>query len=869
MMNYDVLYSDMNDYIEHYGIARRSGRYPWGSGELPQRSIDILRRNDELKEKGLSEKERAAELGMSMNQLRSQVSYANEIRKQVIWDVVNSKTSDGASVNEISKRLDIPESTVRKYMKMKDPSADTTNKQLTSIEATLVNQIADKQYLDVGPGVELQLGITRNKLKAVYNKMVQDGDYYLHEVWVPQVAGKQGNYTTVLTLSKEPDQKTVIFNKDKIRPPEAWSDNGGLNFKVLAKEVQNISNDKVGIVYNEDGGGDRDGLIAIRRGAKDLDLGSSRYAQVRIGVEGSHYLKGMAMYGDDVDFPKGKDIMFFTNKAKGTDWKKVLKEQTDDTDNPFGATIKRQNGALNLVNEEGDWGEWKSEFSSQFLSKQPYMLIKERVGKTIDKKQKALEEINALTNPVVKKKLLAEYADQLDSSAASLKLQGISRTGSHVLLPFPTMRPDQVYAPNYKDGDRVVLLRHPHGGTFELPELTVNNKGMVRKILGNAKDAIGIHPSVAEKMSGADFDGDTVLVIPNNQGKIKTSKTLKELKNFDPHSKYALPEGAKVIPKSTQQTQMGVVSNLITDMTIKGAPASEIARAVRHSMVVIDAKKHKLDYKQSEMDNGINALKKKYQAHISKVEFDKFTGEMLPGGKKHTWGASTIISRASKEFKIVDPVTGKKKDSKYLMDLVDDAYKLSSGNQKENEYAKYANTMKDMAKKSKEASTKVKVPKKDPVAATKYKDEVESLNRKLNVALSNAPRERQAQILANKVYSEKLKQRDYDKDQKKKLKTQSLVAARQAVGASKEYINISDKEWEAIQSNAFSPSRLDDILRHSKPDRVRELATPRNIKQLSPASVARVKAMEANGYTAAQIADSLGVSTDTVKEMMS
>ena len=48
---------------------------------------------------------------------------------------------------------------------------------------------------------------------------------------------------------------------------------------------------------------------------------------------------------------------------------------------------------------------------------------------------------------------------------------------------------------------------------------------------------------------------------------------------------------------------MGDVSNLITDMTIKGANNDELARAVRHSMVVIDSEKHNLDVKASARDN--------------------------------------------------------------------------------------------------------------------------------------------------------------------------------------------------------------------------------------------------------------------------
>jgi hypothetical protein len=146
-------------------------------------------------------------------------------------------------------------------------------------------------------------------------------------------------------------------------------------------------------------------------------------------------------------------------------------------------------------------------------------------------------------------------------------------------------------------------VRYPHGGTFEMPELTVNNQNrearsiLSDKVKGHARDAVGINSKVAARLSGADFDGDTVLVIPNDRRSVKTSAPLKELKDFDPQKRYPGYEGMKVM--SDKQKQMGDVSNLITDMTILGANPAEIARAVKHSMVVIDAEKHKLNYKQS------------------------------------------------------------------------------------------------------------------------------------------------------------------------------------------------------------------------------------------------------------------------------
>ena len=86
-----------------------------------------------------------------------------------------------------------------------------------------------------------------------------------------------------------------------------------------------------------------------------------------------------------------------------------------------------------------------------------------------------------------------------------------------------------------------MLLFAIHGGTFEIPELTVNNKNPdAKKVLGNATDAIGISSKVAERLSGADFDGDMVTVIPvNNRVRVKSTPALEGLKNFDPKTQYA------------------------------------------------------------------------------------------------------------------------------------------------------------------------------------------------------------------------------------------------------------------------------------------------------------------------------------------
>ena len=128
------------------------------------------------------------------------------------------------------------------------------------------------------------------------------------------------------------------------------------------------------------------------------------------------------------------------------------------------------------------------------------------------------------------------------------------------------MKDTEIYAPNYPDGTIVSLVRYPHEGTYQIPTLTVNNTGPTmgeaRRILGNAPDAVGINVRVANILSGADFDGDTVLVIPNPGGNLiknNMSPAFEELRKFDTevYNRDHFPEGQnnwpKVGPKSKKE----------------------------------------------------------------------------------------------------------------------------------------------------------------------------------------------------------------------------------------------------------------------------------------------------------------------------
>ena len=893
--------SNRDDILIHYGIPRRSGRYPWGSGKEPyQHSGDFLGRVEELKEKGLSEKEIADTIGLTTSHLRIQKSLAKDERRMLQVARVKSLREDGKSLSEIAKIMGFNnDSSVRALL---NENTESKMKLALTTADMLKKQVDEKGMIDVGTGVERVMGVSKEKLKEALYILEMEG-YPTYGGRVPQ-ATNAGRLTTLKVLCPPGTEHKEIFNYENIHSfTDYVSRDNGKTFSKFEYPAA-MDGKRLQICYAEQGGIQKDGVIEVRRGCKDLDLGNSHYAQVRIMVDGksvgadkNRYLKGMCVYSDDL--PKGIDVRFNTNKHLGTPVKDVLKTVKDDPNNPFGSLIKPNGQSkyigkdgkehLSLINkraEEGDWGEWSNKLPSQFLAKQNISLIKKQIGLAQASKDEEFAEIKALTNPVVKKTLLKSFADDCDSAAVHLHAAALPRQKYQVILPVPTLKDNEVYAPNYKNGEQIALVRFPHGGTFEIPILTVNNKHAdSRRVLGsNPLDAIGINQHNADRLSGADFDGDTVLCIPHNSKvKISSQKASAGLEGFDTKEAYGPQtyQGKKVRLMTRTQLEMGKISNLITDMTLKGANEDELARAVRHSMVVIDAEKHKLNYKQSEIDNGISELKHKYQGHYN---------------EQGNWstGASTLLSRSKGEKAVIkrkgspkiDPETGRqywdidrssyvdKKTGKTVYRMqkstnmfeTDDAFTLSSGTPQETVYANYANHLKALGNSARKELISTPNYKYSPDSKNKYLEEVKSLDSKLNIALLNAPKERQAQVIANSVVASKKKEYpDLTKKEIKKISQQALSEAREQVGSKREPVKISDREWEAIQSGAISPTKLKQIIDNSDLDRLRELATPRSSKNtISPAKENKIKAMIASGYTNAEIADAIGVSSSTV-----
>ena len=900
-------------YLVHYGTPRHSGRYPWGSGKYPyKRTGNFLSRYEELKTQGLTEVEIANSMGLTSTDLRAEKELAKTQRKAALQSEVIRLHDSGMSNTAIGRQIGKPESSVRALL---EPTNKARNDRLIATRDLLKKQVEEKNYIDVGEGVEQSLGISKQMLDNAVITLKNEGYEKINYLETQRGTGLK---TTIKILAKPGTTvQEIRANRDKVGMiNERWSEDAQEYSALGLKPVKSISSKRVMVNYdtsegdNISGGKAMDGVIQLRRGVEGLDMGNARYAQVRIGVDGKYFLKGMAVYSDDM--PDGIDIIYNSNKSPDTPKKDVFKPMKTtkdgeiDQENPFGTSLKLdenghpiQKGYLNIVKEEGDWDTWNKSLASQFLSKQSQSLINKQLKITYDEARTELDSIKALNNPAVKKQLLKTYADSIDSDVEHLAAAAMPRQNTRVILPVTDLKENQIYAPSYKNGEQVVLIRYPHGGKFEIPELTVANnassqaKSMFEKNGGSARDAVCINAKVAERLSGADFDGDTVLVIPNNRKEIKTEKALEGLKGFDPSAAYPGYEGIPDLPEGLKQKLMGVTTNLITDMTLKGASPEELTRAVKHSMVVIDAQKHHLNYKQSYEDNGIKALTIRYQGHVG------------DDGEIH-YGASTVISRAKNEKRVPqrrmsyhvdengnkvyvltgektpvykkDKETGKKVIVGYTPKLTkstqmaeaDDAFTLSSGTPQETAYATHANKLKDLAREARKEWVNTPNIEWSQSARKTYSKEVESLNASLNRAKSKAPYERKAQLIANsKVAAARSDNPDLTKKELSKIGTQALASARASLGLKKSPIEISPKEWEAIQAGALSESNLEDILKRTDIDIIRDYATPASKKEITAAKRAQIKNYYNLGYTQDEISDMLGYSASTINKVLS
>lgn len=988
--------------LAHVGVGhddnppgRGSGRWEYGSGDRPfQRSFDLYSRYLKLRKSGMSETEIAKAFeyyktdkkgniildengepmgNSSLLRARVQNIAKNDVRTynyqmaKELSETIDPDTGKLYTNTKIAKMLpgNHGESYVRTLLKNDDAVSNSTE----AIRAAekLKELVGTHNYIDVGRGTENALGISPTKLKDAL-QILKDEGYSVQEVYQRQVGVQNGENMTITRTLCPPGatSKDAYEHRYEIMPVER--ENGVSSYTLLGiRDPVRVSMDRVKVRFDEEGGTEKDGVVEIRAirdkdgnlvaASPDLSLGDAKYAQVRIAVEGDKYIKGMAIYNENL--PEGTDILVNSNKSITVgelgalkDMKKIKGTDEVNSENPFGATVYQTEyepgklSAINMVGDiygsdihkEGSWGEWSRNLPSQFLGKQSETLIKQQLKLKVQQKQEEYEEILNLTNPVIKRQLLKEFADGCDSDAVDLKAAALPNQRVQVILPVNSLKETEIYAPNYEDGQTLALIRYPHTGPFEIPIVKVNNNNKeAQSFMKDAKDAVGINKKVADVLSGADFDGDTVTVIPmtrvNSQGEFEKTVNIKGLGNgatrlpgmegFTTDLWKGTDENGNPLPgvtlmdSRTKGIEMGVVSNLITDMSLKGCnDPDELARAVKYSMVVIDAEKHKLDYKAAEKAYEINELKEKYQdngdgrhgastllsrskgeARVNKrrmgYDIDPETGEKIFQDVKDGPQPQKAYYQVTKSVRSRDPETGKLLKDENGKQIYEDVIEVKERQQKSTNmyeakdarellsdhpsnkeilYADYANKMKSMANESRKEYLSVgyelKDYKADPEAKKKYAAEVESLNTKLEIAKSNAPKERAAQRLADQtVKAQMAANPDLGNEEVRRLKAQALSGARARTGAQKSRVTFTDEEWEAIQHRAISKSRFEDLLKNADADSYKALALPRD-SRLSDATIEKVKGYLSAGWTKQEMVNAGIASADVINAVM-
>ena len=112
--------------LMHYGMPRRSGRYPWGSGKDPyQHGRDFLGRVEELRKQNFTWEDPATgkrysgdtaiakSMGLTTSQFRTEIGLATDERRALQVARYKSLKADGLNNSEIAREMGVNESTVR------------------------------------------------------------------------------------------------------------------------------------------------------------------------------------------------------------------------------------------------------------------------------------------------------------------------------------------------------------------------------------------------------------------------------------------------------------------------------------------------------------------------------------------------------------------------------------------------------------------------------------------------------------------------------------------------------------------------------------------------------------------------------------
>lgn len=432
--------------LEHYGTKRHSGRYPWGSGDNPyQHSGDFLSRVEVLKKKGLSEKDilesindsLPKEYQMSLSEFRVAKRTAIHERKTSEYEQIHKlKDEDHLGWTEIANQLGMSESSVRsKYA----GNADKKAQRAKNIAETLKKEVDKKGMIDVSEGANFALGVTDTELQDAAYTLEAEYGYKRYGVGIKQPTNNR-QQTNIMVLAKpEFDQKYAYNHQEQIDSlGDYHTDDGGETFTKLQRP-SSLDSSRVAIRYGDEGGLDKDGVMEIRRGVPDLDLGKSHYAQVRILVDGDHYLKGMAVYSDDL--PDGVDVKLDYKRSEQENGIPELKQKWQIRVDEEGAI--HYGGASTLLSRRKQTVRVPERRGSIRVDKETGEYIYKESGRTFvdpktGKKRKAEDTVSlisetkdarTLSSGTIQENLYADFSNKLKAMANQARKEAANMKG--------------------------------------------------------------------------------------------------------------------------------------------------------------------------------------------------------------------------------------------------------------------------------------------------------------------------------------------------------------------------------------------------------------------------------------------------------
>jgi len=170
------------DDLQHYGTKRHSGRYPWGSGDdgmqrAPSEVERTVAEYDALRAKGMADVDIAAKLGITTTKMRTDRTLAKAERDQRNAEGVNVMLKRGMKIPEIATAMGLSESSVRNWIG-KDPNTVNSKRQIDKTADALADAVKRSTYVDIGTGVERQLGISKQKLTKWLNLVIMKSERF-------------------------------------------------------------------------------------------------------------------------------------------------------------------------------------------------------------------------------------------------------------------------------------------------------------------------------------------------------------------------------------------------------------------------------------------------------------------------------------------------------------------------------------------------------------------------------------------------------------------------------------------------------------------------------------------------------------------